>query len=341
MRTTISSATDQKCCKRRSEVRAILTRRYRTRRLALAVVVPFGLLVGMLVGAGGRANSEPPPSWNPTTTGTLPGELISSVSGESWQAAPLDTVREVTDIPTAVFDEVGVQPTVIPPVALSSQPTLRFDGKPGVYYLGSEPCPLCAAERWAFIAATSRFGTWVNLGIGQSGSKDEFPNTQTFTFLRASFSSRFITVRTVENLGSQQIADDAYAVLQRPTSKEAAIYSRYDSAEYFPGHPGPLPFLDFGNRVVMAGPNYDPASLAGLSRTQIASDLSDSTSPVSKNIVGTANYLTAAICRIDGGRPSSVCSSSAVAQAARHFAKAGAGIGGCAANPPKASPACG
>jgi hypothetical protein len=234
----------------------------------------------------------------------------------------------------AVFDEVGLQPSVTPPVVLASQPALRFGGKPGVYYLGAEPCPLCAAERWAFIAATSRFGTWSKLGAAQSAGNDEFPNTQTFTFLRASFSSPYIAVRTVEHLSGHQLANGHYAVLQQPTSAEAAIYARYDTAKYFSENPGTYPFLDFGNRVVVAGPSYDPGSLTGLSRTQIASDLSNPSSAVAKNIVGTANYLAAAICSLDGQRPTSVCASSGVTQA-RNFAKIGLGTasGHCSCKP--------
>ena len=73
------------------------------------------------------------------------GATASASSGSahqptsSWQAAPVTVVREVTDVPAAVLDSVGLQPTVTPPVALKSQPVLKYDNKPGVYYLGAEP----------------------------------------------------------------------------------------------------------------------------------------------------------------------------------------------------------
>jgi len=41
---------------------------------------------------------------------------------------------------------------------------------------------------------------------------------------------------------------------------------------------------------------------------QIASAVQDPSSPIAKDVNGTANYLTAAICRVTGNRPSSVCS---------------------------------
>ena len=269
----------------------------------------------------------------------------SSTSGTErqslpWHAAAATTVQAVTSIPKAVFDAVGLVATVTPPVLLKSQPALSFDGKPGVYYLGSEPCPLCAAERWAFIAATSRFGSWSNLGIAQSAGNDEFPNTQTFTFVRSSFSSRYVTVRTVELLSSHQFPNGRYPVLQHATAEEAAVNAKYDSAAYFPSNPGTLPFMDFGNRVVVAGPSYDPGVLAGLSRAQIASDLTDPTSAVTKGIVGTANYLAAAICSIDGEQPTSVCASSGVAQV-RNVGANKVGSSGCPANPHAGSSVCG
>jgi hypothetical protein len=266
--------------------------------------------------------------------------LVSGCSSRSttqeqsfpWQAAPTSIVQEVTNVPSAVFDQVGSQPTVTSPLLLKSQPPLRFDGKPGIYYMGSEPCPLCAAERWAFLVATSRFGAWSTLGIAQSASNDEFPNTQTFTLARSSFSSPFITVRTVERLSSHQLANGRYSTLQQPTSLEASLYSEYDTPRYFPASPGTLPFLDFGNHVVAAGPSYDPGILAGLNRGQVAADLTDPTNRVTQAIVGTANYLAAAICSIDARQPRSVCTSSGVTQA-MNFENAGQGVGSCPAAP--------
>jgi hypothetical protein len=294
------------------------------KRFHSGVVFGFCLGVGLLIaGVSSTASAE-------------------QKSSSAWQAAPANIVQGVTAIPSAVFDQVGLQPTITPPLVLKSHSALRFNGKPGVYYLGAEPCPLCAAERWAFIAATSRFGRWSNLGITQSASDDVYPDTQSFTFARSSFSSPYMTVRTTEHLSNHKLANGRYATYQQLTAAEAAIYSRYDSARYFPtNNPGTYPFLDFGNHVVVAGPSYDPGILAGLSRTQIASDLSDPTSPIAKAIVGTANYLTAAICGIDNEKPTSVCTSSGVVQAT-HFDKVKPLVtGNCFPTPQKSQSVCG
>ena len=258
----------------------------------------------------------------------------------SWQAAPKAVVQAVTAIPPAVSNAVGLEPSTTAPVVLHSQPALKYGKKPGVFYMSAEPCPLCAAERWAFIAATSRFGQWSKLGTAQSTSDDVYPNTQTFTFARASFSSPYIAVHTKEVLSSRKLADGKFAPLQPMSKQEQALFDRYDTADYFPDYAGSFPFIDFGNKVAVAGPSYEPGLLAGLSREQIAADLTDPTKPTTKAIVGTANYLAAAICAIDGQQPASVCKSPGVTKASQ-FADVGTGSGGaCAPVTKKQQPVC-
>jgi hypothetical protein len=108
----------------------------------------------------------------------------------------------------------------------------------------------------------------------------------------------------------------------------------YTSAKYFPANPGYLPFVDFGNRVVISMSSYDPSILHGLSRAQIVGDLSDPTNPVTMAIVATANYLSAATCLIDGDRPATVCKSTGVGISA-HFVKVSSGFGPSSCTPSK------
>ena len=50
--------------------------------------------------------------------------------------------------------------------------------------------------------------------------------------------------------------------------------------------------------------------LAGLSWSKIASEVKNNpSSDVAKAIVGTANYITAAICKMTGNQPASACTS--------------------------------
>src|SRR5580692_11146215 len=76
-----------------------------------------------------------------------------AAAADTWQAAPAAVVAAVTQVPQSVFDAVGLQPSVATPVILHGQKPLTFGGKPGIYYQGADPCPYCAAQRWAFIIA--------------------------------------------------------------------------------------------------------------------------------------------------------------------------------------------
>ncbi|MGH3399018.1 MAG: hypothetical protein ACRDPO_30480, partial [Streptosporangiaceae bacterium] len=61
---------------------------------------------------------------------------------------------------------------------------------------------------------------------------------------------------------------------------------------------GAVPFLDIGNRDILAGAQYDPQILAGLSATQIAAQLGDPSTPVAKAIDGSARLIIAAITHL-------------------------------------------
>ncbi len=73
-----------------------------------------------------------------------------------------------------------------------------------------------------------------------------------------------------------------------------------------------IPFVDFGNKYVINGASYDAALLHGKTWQQVASALRDPASPIGKGALGTANYLTAAICKLTGGKPASVCTSPSI-----------------------------
>jgi hypothetical protein len=47
--------------------------------------------------------------------------------------------------------------------------------------------------------------------------------------------------------------------------------------------------------------------LAGLTWNQIAADLHNPGSPVAAGVLGTANYMTAAICALTDNQPASAC----------------------------------
>ncbi len=254
-------------------------------------------------------------------------------SGPARTPASPAVVAEVTHIPASVYNAVGVTSDVAPiypPIAISGQKPLTFTAPsgrqlPGVFFFGAEYCPHCAAERWAIIAALSRFGTFHHLTNMQSSASDVDPNTQTFSFYKATYTSPYIAFRADEYYSNQwDPATNDWKVLQRPTKVEAELEQKYNSPTYFPSLSAgeiSFPFLDIGNRV-LSQENYDPSILQGLTREEIAAGLTSPKNPITQAIVASANYLSAAVCAIDGGQPASVCTSSGV-QAAMKALKLG------------------
>jgi Domain of unknown function (DUF929) len=88
--------------------------------------------------------------------------------------------------------------------------------------------------------------------------------------------------------------------LQATTPQQQALWDKYDPNSY--------PFIDFANKYAITAPIYDPQVLQGKTWSQIAADLHNPSSPVAQGAIGAANYITAAICKITGGQPGSVCS---------------------------------
>jgi hypothetical protein len=176
-------------------------------------------------------------------------------------------------------------------------------------YIGAEYCPYCAAERWAMVVALSRFGTFKGLSTTHSSSSDQFPNTPTWTFYKSTYTSKYLTFAGVEETTNKLASDgQSYTPLQTPTSAQEALLTKYDAPPYVSSSSkGAIPFVDIGNKYMISGASYSPQLLQGKTWSQIGTALKDPTSPIAKAIDGTANYITAAICKVTGNQPASAC----------------------------------
>ena len=227
---------------------------------------------------------------------------------------PASVLSAVTNPGVSTFGTVGEgsAQTEDPDGQLSrltgTKPLTDSAGKTEVVYVGAEYCPYCAAERWSLIMALSRFGTFSGLKEMSSSSTDTDPSTSTFTFVGSSYTSQWVDFMPTEEQDQNQNA------LQTPSAAVQQIFTTYDQQPYnssSAGNPG-YPFLDIGGSSVLYETSFDPAILQGLSWKQIATDLADTSSPVTRAIVGNANFLASAICIADGNQPSSVCSSTTI-----------------------------
>jgi thiol-disulfide isomerase/thioredoxin len=235
--------------------------------------------------------------------GIIIGALVSRSSPPSHQAAssgPLPAgVQAKLTVPASTLAAVGIGSSSTQLLKPVTGPALASGGKPEMLYIGAEWCPYCAAERWPMAVALSRFGSFTPMHGVHSSATDVYPNTATLTFYGSTYTSNYLVFTPVEN------QDVNHNLLQTPTAAQKALW-----ANYLPPGNG-YPFIDIGNRFV-ATSTYNPQVLQGLSWNEIATDLHNPSSPVAKGIVGSANLFTAAICKITGNAPASVCSASPI-----------------------------
>lgn len=262
-------------------------KRARRRRALISTLVVAIIAIGIVVGV--ILLSKPPPG------STLIGQPISAV-----------TNSQLTGVTDSTLAQVGAGQGITPLVTINGAPLKSSNGKNEFLYVGAEWCPYCAAERWSIIVALSKFGTFSGLTYMQSSSSDAFPNTATFSFANANYQSEYnISFVSVET------QDRSRNSLQSLTSAQQNLVNQYD-----PG--GSIPFIDLAGIYaiqpssnqpgVYAGSQYSPSVISSLNWTQIGSQLNIPSSSVAQGVDGAANTIIKAICQVDGGNPSSICS---------------------------------
>jgi len=223
-----------------------------------------------------------------------PAHLVASET-----PASAAVVRQVS-VPAAVLASVdpGQAVTSLEPVKTSGPP-LTIGGKPAIVFVSEESCPFCAAERWSVAVALSHFGTLSHLGTTSSSATDVYPNTATLSFRTARYQSAELTLRTTE------LADNAGRPLQPQTALDTRLIDAFDVPPYVNSadQSGAVPFLDIANKYVLAGAQYNPQVLAGLSAAQIASQLTNPSSRVAQAIDGSAQVIITAIDQVLHGKP--------------------------------------
>jgi thiol-disulfide isomerase/thioredoxin len=256
---------------------------------AAATVGGIALLVTVFVAIRWFNTPAPPPPPDPNQTAQV--------------------LAIITNLPPSELEQVGAGSSVNRIKAIKGAALTGPGGKPMVFYYGAEFCPYCAAERWAMIVALSRFGSFTGLKTTSSSSTDIFPNLATFTFHGATYSSQYVEFQALE------VSDRNQNPLETPTAAQTALVNSYDTG-------GTIPFVDLGNRYAFNGATYTPdamGSLDGLTWQQIATDLQDPGSPQAQSVLGSANLITAAICKLTADQPASVCSGSAIQSIEGHL----------------------
>jgi hypothetical protein len=273
-----------------------------------------------------------PPAWPRVSGGVIAGivalvvmialasavAIASDRSDNDDETPGPDTAREIVakvgSIPDEVFASVGSGDAGPLPTKLPG-PVLMRNGKPLVLYMGAEYCPYCATERWAIVAALSRFGSFEGVSLIRSaGFPEPFPATPTFTFHGSGYTSPYITFEGVE-MWSNQRAPSGEGWVRRdvPTPEQRALMNRFGAPPYVPPQSaGGVPFIDLANTYLISGSQFSPAVLQDKGYDEIADEMADPTTGVSQGAIGSANLITAAICAVTKNQPARVCDDAAI-----------------------------
>ena len=102
--------------------------------------------------------------------------------------------------------------------------------------------------------------------------------------------------------------------LDKLSTADGKIFDKYDYPPYFDSQ-GAIPFIDFGGVFGSQGSSYSPQLFAGLTQEQVAQQIADPSTDISKAVLGTANTFTAAICQLTKSQPAAVCNAKGVVTA--------------------------
>ena len=267
--------------------------------------------------------------------------VLIKTNSKSGTAAPVSNgptgtaltslTKEVTGVPQSVLDQVGggsinksvfIPASEIPAASASNAAyfstvngsPLTSGGKPEILYVGAEYCPFCGAQRWPMIVALSRFGTFSGLSTIHSSSTDYDPNTPSWTFYGSKYTSNYISFVSVEETtnerqGNSTNTSTPYVTLQTPTNAQEALINQYDPYNPTTQTGGAIPFIDIGNKYVEVGnlSPYGPDLLKGKTWTAVAAALSQPASAIGQGADGSANYMTAGICKLTNNQPATAC----------------------------------
>ncbi|MCU1535838.1 MAG: hypothetical protein JWP82_189 [Humibacillus sp.] len=269
-----------------AQMRADQARKDRQRRQMIAAVVAVVVVIAaVVIGAVVANRPQTPPA-----------------AGGSVNASATAALSSLVALPPATLDAAAAPNPAQAPTKLEGGTPLTQDGKPKVLYIGAEYCPFCAMERWPLIAALSRFGTFTGLAPTRSASDDVHPDTPTWTFKDATYTSDVLAFESVET------QDREKKPLQPLEGANAALFQKFN-----PG--GGIPWITYGGTHATNGATVDANALDGKTYDEIIAGLKDPKSQIGTTVDPAINLITAQLCDLTGGKPTTVCTSQGVMSA--------------------------
>jgi hypothetical protein len=167
-----------------------------------------------------------------------------------------------------------------------------------------------------------RFGTFT--GLKETSSSADVAPVPTFAFFGTKYTSKYLA------LSAYEVQDRTGAALETLPKDVGKIFTKYGGGSGFP-------FFDIANQHIGSGappflvPSLDSPPISALAGAgtgdmlRIAQAIADPTSTYGRSINAAtfdieANFISAAICRSDGGKPASVCESPGVKAAEKVIA---------------------
>ena len=217
----------QRAAERRAEQRRRILMASGAVVVVLAIVLTFVII---------KLNNKPAAPAASASASASPQGLSNGPTGSAL--APV--VANVTSVPASTLDTVGKGGFTGKIQTITGNPApLTANGKPELLYMGAEFCPYCGAMRWGMIVALSRFGTFTGLATVHSavsnggGGQEPNPDTPTWTFVHAKYSSPYLNFTSVEQTTNiPDSSNGAYTPLQTATSAQTALLNKYDVAPY-------------------------------------------------------------------------------------------------------------
>ncbi|WP_353509538.1 DUF929 family protein [Intrasporangium sp.] len=233
--------------------------------------------------------------------------VANNNSGGGGQPAASDTafVPKLTSVPASAFDAAGAptEANAVPQKVQGGE-VLKVDGKPRLIYVGAEFCPYCASERWAMVAALSRFGTFEGLKPTRSAVNDG--NIPTVTFTDMKYTSDYV------KFDAWETSDREHKPLQTLPADVEALFKKYNPQ-------GGIPWTFYGTHEMSgSGIPLEPllAHTGDNGWNEIVGQMQTGTGDVGKSINANANMISAQVCELTGGQPANVCTSPGVTAAA-------------------------
>jgi hypothetical protein len=211
-------------------------------------------------------------------------------------------LQKLETLPATLYDSAPPPTPSQTPAKLAGGTPLKEGSKTKVLYVGAEFCPFCAMERWALIGALSRFGSFTGITETTSSSSDVHPDTPTFSFKDAKFTSDVVAFEAVET------QDRNNKPLQTLEGQNLALFQKFNPD-------GGIPWITYGGTHATSGATVDANVFEGKTYDQIIAGISDPRSDIGKTVLPAINMISAQICAQTGNQPAAVCKSSGVVNA--------------------------